>query len=95
MKTESWSRRHFLRSISAATVATTVAGRIAVPHVAQAAPANAGTLRFGVQVVPQHTTYADILQTWREVDELGFDTAFLFDHLTLRDKGEKGVNLPV
>jgi len=46
----------------------------------KAAPATAGTLRFGVQVVPQHTTYADILQTWREVDELGFDTAFLFDH---------------
>jgi F420-dependent oxidoreductase-like protein len=37
-------------------------------------------LRFGVQVVPQHTTYAEILRTWREVDELGFDTAFLFDH---------------
>ena len=80
MKTESWSRRHFLRSISTATVATTVAGRIAVPHLVKAAPATAGTLRFGVQVVPQHTTYADILQTWREVDELGFDTAFLFDH---------------
>src|SRR6476619_3898430 len=51
MKTESWSRRHFLRSISAATVATTVAGRIAVPQVVQAAPAAAGALRFGVQVV--------------------------------------------
>ncbi len=77
MKTESWSRRHFLRSISAATVAATVAGRVSAPQVAQAAT---GTLRFGVQVVPQHTTYAEILQTWREVDELGFDTAFLFDH---------------
>jgi F420-dependent oxidoreductase-like protein len=47
---------------------------------AQAAPTAVGTLRFGVQLPPQHTTYAEILQTWREVDELGFDTAFLFDH---------------
>ena len=53
MKTESWSGRHFLRSINAAIVATTVAGRIAVLHLAKAAPAAAGALRFGVQVVPQ------------------------------------------
>lgn len=80
MKIAPWSRRRFLSSMSAATVAATVAGRIATPRVAQAAPVTAGALHFGVQVVPQHTTYAEILQTWREVDELGFDTAFLFDH---------------
>lgn len=80
MKPEVWSRRHFLRSMSAATVAATVVGRVATPQTTQAAPAAPDTLRFGVQVVPQHTTYAEILQTWREVDELGFDTAFLFDH---------------
>jgi len=80
MKNKSWSRRHFLRSMSAATMAATVAGRATMTQVVQAAPAAAGMLRFGVQVVPQHTTYAEILQTWREVDELGFDTAFLFDH---------------
>ena len=80
MKLESWSRRHFLRTLSATTVATTVVGRVTSPQATQAAPAAASTLRFGVQVVPQHTTYAEILQTWREVDELGFDTAFLFDH---------------
>ncbi len=80
MKIEPWSRRHFLKNLSAATVAATVAGRVAVPQVSQAAQTTPGALRFGVQVVPQHTTYADILQTWREVDELGFDTAFLFDH---------------
>jgi F420-dependent oxidoreductase-like protein len=66
--------------MSAATVAATVVGRVATPQTTQAAPAAPDTLRFGVQVVPQHTTYAEILQTWREVDELGFDTAFLFDH---------------
>ena len=80
MKIEPWSRRHFLRSMSAATVAATVAGRVAAPQVIQAAQTTPGALRFGVQVVPQHTTYAEILQTWREVDELGFDSAFLFDH---------------
>src|SRR5262245_54464831 len=80
MKTELWSRRHFLRSMSAATVAATVAERVSTPQIVHAAPAATSTLRFGVQVVPQHTTYADILQAWREVDELGFDTAFLFDH---------------
>jgi F420-dependent oxidoreductase-like protein len=26
-------------------------------------------------------TYADLLQTWQEADELGFDTAFVFDHV--------------
>jgi F420-dependent oxidoreductase-like protein len=80
MNPEPWSRRHFLRNMSAATVAATVASRVASSQVTHAAPAAAGTLRFGVQIVPQHTTYAEILQTWREVDELGFDTAFLFDH---------------
>src|SRR5215470_2031724 len=38
------------------------------------------SLRFGIQTYPQNTTYTDILQTWREADELGFDTAFAFDH---------------
>lgn len=80
MKMESWSRRHFLRSVSAATVAATVVGKVATPQEIHAAPAAANALRFGVQVVPQHTTYAEVLQTWREVEELGFDTAFLFDH---------------
>lgn len=80
MKTGLWSRRHFLANLSAATVAATAAHRVVAPQVAYAAPTSTGQLRFGVQVVPQHTTYAEILQTWREVDELGFDTAFLFDH---------------
>jgi F420-dependent oxidoreductase-like protein len=80
MNPGAWSRRHFLKSLSAATVAATVAGRVTSPQVIDAAPIRADALRFGVQVVPQHTTYAEIVQTWREVDELGFDTAFLFDH---------------
>ncbi|MBI3246327.1 MAG: TIGR03560 family F420-dependent LLM class oxidoreductase [Deltaproteobacteria bacterium] len=74
------SRRGFLHSVGAATIVATVAGRVAAAQETHAAPAAAGQVRFGVQIVPQHTTYADILQTMREADELGFDTGFLFDH---------------
>ncbi|NOT56822.1 MAG: LLM class F420-dependent oxidoreductase, partial [Deltaproteobacteria bacterium] len=80
MLTERLSRRQFLHSVGAATVAATVAGQVTTAsQTVQAAP-TPGALRFGVQIVPQHATYADILQTWREADDLGFDTAFLFDH---------------
>jgi F420-dependent oxidoreductase-like protein len=81
MVTERVSRRQFLHSVGAATAAATVAGHVATSsRSVQAAPVTAGPLRFGVQIVPQHATYIDILQTWRAADELGFDTAFLFDH---------------
>lgn len=81
MTTERLSRRQFLHSVGAATVAATVAGQVVPPsRSVQAAPVTAGPLRFGVQIVPQHATYSDILQTWHEADDLGFDTAFLFDH---------------
>jgi F420-dependent oxidoreductase-like protein len=75
------SRRNFLRGVGAATAAATLAGRVSLAP-AQAAPAasHAGSIRFGVQTPPQHVTYNDLLQTWQEIDELGFDTAFVFDH---------------
>ena len=47
---------------------------------AQVFPKKRELLRFGIQTYPQNTTYADILQIWQEADELGFDTAFAFDH---------------
>ena len=37
-------------------------------------------LRFGVLTYPEHITYSEILQTWHEIDTLGFATAFVFDH---------------
>ena len=74
------SRRRFLQSVGAATIVASVVGRVTTVREAHAAPAAAGNVRFGVQIVPQHTTYADILHTMREADELGFDTGFLFDH---------------
>jgi len=64
-----------------ATVAGTLAGkeREVVSNV-HPSTATKRTLRFGIQTYPQNTTYAEILQVWREADELGFDTAFAFDH---------------
>ncbi len=79
MVKELLSRRSFLMGAAAAVAA--VAGRLAGPRAAQPAPSSSkNKLRFGVQTPPQHVSYADIAQTWREADELGFDSAFVFDH---------------
>jgi len=81
MATERLSRRGFLKGLGAVAATAAIGERITLPRSAHAAaPTTAGKLRFGVQTHPQHTTYPEILQAWREVDELGFDTAFLFDH---------------
>jgi F420-dependent oxidoreductase-like protein len=80
MTAERVSRRGFLKSVGAVAAATALAGRFPLPRIAQAASASAGKLRFGVQTAPQHVTYNDVLQVWKEADELGFDTAFVFDH---------------
>ena len=38
-------------------------------------------ITFGIKTAPQHTTYAAILQVWKQVDENpAFDHAWLFDH---------------
>ncbi|MEW6298479.1 MAG: LLM class F420-dependent oxidoreductase [Thermodesulfobacteriota bacterium] len=37
-------------------------------------------VRFGVQTPQQQTSWQDMLSLWREVDDLGFDTAWVFDH---------------
>ncbi|MCB0019667.1 MAG: LLM class F420-dependent oxidoreductase [Anaerolineales bacterium] len=38
-------------------------------------------LTFGIKTAPQHTTYADILRIWQQVDENhAFGHAWLFDH---------------
>jgi F420-dependent oxidoreductase-like protein len=74
------SRRRFFKSVGAVAAAAALAERVPRPRVAQAASTPAGKLHFGVQTPPQHVTYSDLLQTWQEADELGFDTAFVFDH---------------
>ncbi len=37
-------------------------------------------IRFGVQTPPQYTTWTELLETWKLIDQLGYDTAWLFDH---------------
>jgi F420-dependent oxidoreductase-like protein len=37
-------------------------------------------IRFGIQTPQQHSSWRDMLSLWQEVDTLGFDTAWVFDH---------------
>ncbi len=37
-------------------------------------------IRFGIQTPQQHSSWQDMLSLWQEVDALGFDTAWVFDH---------------
>lgn len=37
-------------------------------------------IRFGVQTPPQHTTWHEMREAWRLIDDLGYDTAWTFDH---------------
>ena len=37
-------------------------------------------IRIGVQVQPQHATYANMRRTWAELDALGADMIFTWDH---------------
>jgi F420-dependent oxidoreductase-like protein len=37
-------------------------------------------VRFGIQTPQQHGSWQDIVALWREVDTLGFDSAWVFDH---------------
>jgi len=37
-------------------------------------------IRFGIQTPQQHGTWHEMLSLWQEVDTLGFDTAWVFDH---------------
>ena len=37
-------------------------------------------IRFGIQTPQQHLSWQELLGLWREVDALGYDTAWVFDH---------------
>lgn len=37
-------------------------------------------IRFGIQTPQQHGSWQDMLSFWRELDTLGFDSAWVFDH---------------
>lgn len=80
MTSERMSRRVFLRNLGTVAAAATLAGHLPLPRAAHAASSASAVLRFGVQTPPQNATYSEIQQVWQEADELGFDTAFVFDH---------------
>lgn len=37
-------------------------------------------IRFGIQTPPQNTTWNEMRNTWKLIEELGYDTAWTFDH---------------
>jgi F420-dependent oxidoreductase-like protein len=37
-------------------------------------------VRFGIQTPQQHGSWEQMLSLWREIDTLGFDSAWVFDH---------------
>ena len=78
------SRRRFLKSVSTAAAAATLAGRFAFPETVHAAAhdseAPTNGLHFGIAAPPQNVTYRALQQTWLAADELGFDSVFGFDH---------------
>lgn len=39
-----------------------------------------GKIKVGVALHPQHTTFADYARAWRQVDELGVDSIWNWDH---------------
>lgn len=45
-----------------------------------ALPAQARPVRFGVQIAPENASYEEIVTTFKLIEELGYDTAWLNDH---------------
>jgi len=37
-------------------------------------------IRFGIQTAPQNTTWQEMRDAWKLIDDLGYDTAWVFDH---------------
>lgn len=70
------SRRELLAIFGAVGTAAVVDRR---PSFA-ASPPSTGVVRFGIQTAPQNTTYASLADTWKEADDLGYDSLFVFDH---------------
>src|SRR5437762_10590083 len=73
-----WSRRQFMQTVGTVGATAALLGPRVVAHAAK--PKHGGPLRFGVQTSPQNTTYEELVSVWKEADDLGFDSAFAFDH---------------
>ena len=76
------SRRQFVHTMGAgaAWLAGAAPARAADAPSSTPKPPATGQIRFGVQTGPQHVTYQQIADTWRLAEELGYDSAFTFDH---------------
>src|SRR5439155_1273803 len=74
------SRRGFIKGVGAVAAASMLRVRGGGAEQVRAAAPGAARIRFGVQPRPEQTTYDDILRCWQTCDELGFDSAFTFDH---------------
>jgi F420-dependent oxidoreductase-like protein len=72
----------------------TLAALLLLPFHPGAAAADDGgrRVRFGIQT-PNHTSWDDLLATWREADTLGYDTAYLYDHFMPIFADPEGDNL--
>jgi hypothetical protein len=44
----------------------------------------AEALRFGVQIAPENASYAELVETFRVIEEAGYDGAWLNDHFAFR-----------
>ena len=75
------SRRQLLLHAAVSAGVVSALGRRSWVQAEQWPHRPAPTLRFGIHTLPQHGTYGALLQVWQVADRLGFDSAFLFDHL--------------
>jgi len=73
------SRRRFVQTIGAGAAILAGAAPVRADDAKPAAP-KPGGIRFGVQTAPQHVTYQQIADMWKLAEDLGYDTAFTFDH---------------
>ena len=55
-----------------------------------AAAADGRSIQFGVQIAPENASYEEIVATWKLLDDLGYDSAWLNDHFipTMGDKDQ-------
>jgi len=75
-----------------ALVALLVVLLVPLRYHAAAADDGSRRVRFGIQT-PNHASWDDLLATWREAEALGFDTAYLYDHLMPIFADRDGPNL--
>lgn len=86
MARSSISRRRFLAAAGAlaatGTAAVRTIGAETIP-----APPRPGGVRVGI-TVQQGASFSDTLALWQDAERLGFDSAFVFDHLMAASPGQ-------